>query len=126
MMQRYTGLQAILLNMLVTINLFAATHHPQQFLESIRGLKNEGEQIVQHFCANCHAVKPLIELGAPKINQESDWGPRIKQGLDRLLEHTSEGFGAMPARGGCFECTDEQLRLAILSMLPKSMQTDYK
>jgi len=36
-----------------------------------------------------------------------------------LLEHTSEGFGAMPARGGCFECTDEQLELAILAMLPK-------
>jgi len=26
----------------------------------------------------------------------------------------------MPARGGCFECSDEQLVLAILAMLPES------
>lgn len=111
---------------LFTTSAFAQTHHPEQFLESIKGSKNEGAQIVQQFCANCHAVKPLIELGAPKMHNEMDWGPRVKQGLDELLKHTAEGFGAMPARGGCFECTDEQLRLAIVAMLPKSMQKDHK
>ncbi|MDP1604737.1 MAG: c-type cytochrome [Legionella sp.] len=116
----------LILSSLLTTGVLAATHHPQEFLDSIRGKKNEGAKIVQHFCANCHAVKPLIELGAPKLQSETDWGPRVKQGLDRLLKHTVEGYGAMPARGGCFECTDEQLRLAIASMLPKSMQKDHK
>jgi len=97
----------------------AASHHPQEFLQSIRGTNDEGNAIVQHFCANCHAEKPLIDLGAPKIGQLGDWSNRKKQGMPVLLEHTSEGFGAMPARGGCFECTDEQLELAILAMLPK-------
>ena len=34
-----------------------------------------------------------------------------------LLKHTEEGFNAMPPRGGCFECTDEQLLLALSEML---------
>lgn len=104
----------------------ATTHRPQQFLDSIQGTKNEGEAIVEKFCASCHAVKPMIELGAPKIQQASDWQARVRQGLQRLLQHTEEGIGAMPARGGCFECTDQQLHLAMLAMIPYFMQKDLK
>jgi cytochrome c5 len=93
------------------------SHHPQEFLKSIKGTKDEGNQIVQHFCASCHAAKPMIELGAPTIGQECEWQPRIKQGIHTLFKHTAEGLNAMPARGGCFECSDEQLMLAILAML---------
>nr|WP_242604251.1 c-type cytochrome [Legionella beliardensis] len=100
----------------------ATTHHPEEFLSKIHGTKDEGRQIVQHFCATCHAKKPLIALGAPRINNKTDWEPRIAQGLAKLLAHTAEGYGAMPARGGCFECSDEQLQLAILAMLPVSLK----
>lgn len=99
----------------------AATHHPQEFLAAIKGKPDEGEQIVKHFCANCHAVKPLIPLGAPRIGQEEDWTARFEQGLKVLLKHTEEGLNAMPARGGCFECSDEQLILAILALLPQKL-----
>ncbi len=108
---------------LTTLSSQAASHHPQEFLNTIEGSKNEGEQIVKHFCANCHAVKPLISLGAPKIQQKNDWEPRVKKGLQQLLEHTTQGFNAMPVRGGCFECSDEQLALAILAMLPADMRS---
>jgi len=97
----------------------ANSHHPQEFLQSISGTKNEGEQIYNHFCVNCHANKPLISLGAPRIGVKSDWQLRLKQGMEVLFKHTDEGMNAMPARGGCFECTDKQLMLAILFMLPK-------
>ncbi|CEG56421.1 c-type cytochrome [Legionella fallonii] len=98
---------------------FAESHHPQEFLKTISGSKNEGEQIYNHFCANCHAAKPLIPLGAPRIGMESDWSLRVKQGINVLFEHTNEGFNAMPPRGGCFECTDDQLLLTILEIVPK-------
>lgn len=98
---------------------WAASHHPQDFLKSIAGSKTEGAQIVQHYCAICHADKPLIQLGAPRIKNSLDWSPRIKQGLDVLLAHTDVGLNAMPPRGGCFECSDDQLLLAIMAMLPK-------
>jgi len=100
---------------------YAASHNPQQILQEIQGKPDEGQQIVQLFCANCHAEKPEIELGAPKIGQLNDWKPRLKQGLDILLQHTQDGVGAMPARGGCFECSDEQLRLAVINMLPEEI-----
>jgi cytochrome c5 len=112
--------------MILSLKAFPASHNPQQLLESIRGTPDEGEQIVQSFCVTCHGVKPLINLGAPKIGVENDWKDRVKQGLDRLFEHTDQGYGAMPARGGCFECSDQQLRLAILAMLPKTLTKAIK
>ncbi|KTD42054.1 c-type cytochrome [Legionella parisiensis] len=97
----------------------AESHHPQEFLQSISGAKDEGEQIYNHFCVNCHANKPLIPIGAPRIGEKADWKIRLKQGMDVLFKHTDEGLNAMPPRGGCFECTDEQLMNVIQYMLPK-------
>jgi len=37
--------------------------------------------------------------------------------MDTLLKMTIQGVGAMPARGGCFECSDGQLKEAIIYML---------
>lgn len=101
-------------------SVYAKTHHPQHFLKNIKGKKCEGALIIKHFCAVCHAEKPQIDLGAPK--NKKDWGFRSKKGLNVLLEHTLQGYGAMPPRGGCFECTDEQLYLAINALLDKSLK----
>ena len=101
-----------------TFSLYADTHRPQDFLNKVKGTKDEGAQIYQHFCVNCHAQKPIIPLGAPRIGEQSDWGERLKQDIKILFQHTEEGINAMPPRGGCFECTDEQLALALVEMLP--------
>lgn len=112
-----------LLSLLVIFSLQAGqTHHPQAFLQSIQGSKEEGRQIVKHFCSSCHSNEPLIQLGAPRIGKKRDWLPRLDQGMSTLIAHTEEGFGAMPPRGGCFECSDQQLLLAILEMLPFSLR----
>lgn len=108
---------------LISFYAYADSHHPQEFLQSISGSKNEGEQIYTHFCVNCHAAKPLIPLGAPRIGEEGDWKIRLKQGMDLLFKHTDEGLNAMPPRGGCFECTDKQLMLAISFMLPSGKKS---
>lgn len=99
---------------------YAASHHPQTFLAQVHGSAHEGEQIVQHYCALCHAATPQIPIGAPRMHVQEDWAWRIKAGLQQLFQHTSEGYQAMPARGGCLECSDEQLLLAIKAMLPLS------
>ena len=116
---RHCIIFSIIVSSLLNIQAKADSHHPQEFLQSISGSKNEGEQIYQHFCVNCHAAKPLIPLGAPRKGEESDWKLRLKQSMDVLFKHTNEGLNAMPPRGGCFECTDKQLILSILFMLPK-------
>lgn len=101
---------------------FAATHHPQDFLKSIQGTKDEGTKIVQHYCAVCHAKQPQIELGAPKINDKEAWNFRLQQKIESILEHTKSGFNLMPAMGGCFECSDKQIELAIAAMLDDENQ----
>lgn len=113
-----------LLLLLLSTTLWGASHHPQDFLKEVRGLPDEGQQIANHYCANCHATRPLIELGAPKIGQASDWEPRLKAGLELLFQQADAGINAMPARGGCFECSDEQLKLAILALLPEKVKKD--
>jgi cytochrome c5 len=113
-----------LLGVFLCLSAHAETHHPEAFLESIAGSKNEGTQIVEHFCASCHASKPLIPVGAPRMQHSKDWAPRMQQGLDSLLQHVHEGLRAMPPRGGCFECSDEQLMLAIKSLIPEEDQKE--
>ena len=103
---------------LFATEIMATSHHPEAFLERIKDTPDEAEQIVQHFCSTCHALKPMIPLGAPRRGIAKDWLPRLEQGVDVLLKHTEEGLRAMPPRGGCFECTDEQLLLAIKALLP--------
>lgn len=95
------------------ISAYSQSHHPQQFLDSISGSKTEGVEIVKHYCSVCHAENPVIQIGAPRIGNIQDWRPRLEKGMDELFKNTSNGLNAMPARGGCFECTDEQLLLAI-------------
>lgn len=98
---------------------WSASHKPQDFLKAVAGTKNEGSEIVQHYCAVCHAAIPEIPVGAPRIGEKADWNDRLALGLDVLFKHVDEGMGLMPARGGCFECSDEQLRLAIQAMLSR-------
>lgn len=99
--------------------LWSASHHPTDFLDGIASSSQQGEEIVAHYCLTCHAEQPMIDMGAPRIGIEKDWGIRLKQGLERLWQHTDEGYHAMPARGGCFECSDEQLKLAIHALVPQ-------
>jgi cytochrome c5 len=94
---------------------YSASHHPVDFIEKVKNKPHEAEKIYQAFCKNCHAPNPLIPVGAPRIGKADDW-----QGRKLLLEHTIAGKGIMPARGGCFECSDEQLQKAIEYM------TDFK
>lgn len=116
----------IIMSLSYFANGWATSHHPQDFLKKISGASTEGKEIVQHFCANCHAVKPLIQIGAPRIHNSADWDKRFRQGMKTLFEHTSEGFNAMPPRGGCFECSDRQLMLAITEMLPENLKNNQK
>ncbi len=61
-----------------------------------RPLKS-GEEVYKAQCAACHAVGAA---GAPKFADAGAWGPRIKQGLEALVNSALKGKGAMGAQGG--------------------------
>ena len=92
-------------------------HNPISFVAQIKNDPKAGEKIVHEFCGACHEKIPAIEVGAPRIGIAQEWAPYKKLTKEELLKSTKQGLGAMPARGGCFECSDEQLQQAIDYML---------
>jgi cytochrome c5 len=73
----------------------------------------DGAAIVQANCAMCHAAGLM---GAPKIGDAGQWGPRIAQGKDTLINHAINGIRQMPARGGNASLTNEQVAAAVVNM----------
>lgn len=94
-------------------------HHPQAFLQSIKDKSSMGKKIYQQFCSTCHAKQPMISLGAPRIGVKKEWQGRMKRSVAKMVKRIDPGLNAMPPRGGCFECSDEQLAAAIRYMLPR-------
>jgi cytochrome c5 len=92
-------------------------HYPSLFVNQLRGDPRAGEKIFKEFCGACHRQKPMIDVRAPRIGDSAAWKIRRQLGLEVLLKITVNGVGAMPARGGCFECSDEQLRATIRYIL---------
>lgn len=69
-----------------------------------------GEKIYNTYCIACHGTGAA---GAPKKGDATAWQPRIAQGPETLLTHALEGFNAMPARGTCSDCSDEEIASTI-------------
>lgn len=95
-------------------------HSPAIFVKQLAGDPQAGRKIFKEFCSTCHAKEPLIDIRAPRVGDKKTWGALRQIGIDKLLDITIQGAGAMPARGGCFECSDEQLRETIKFMLVHS------
>lgn len=78
------------------------------------GAKNIDEVITKH-CNACHG--PGL-LGAPKIGDTAAWKERADHqgGLDGILAKAITGLNAMPPRGTCADCSDEDLKSAIKKM----------
>ena len=80
--------------------------------------EHPGKRVYEDYCFSCHT--PGLS-GAPKIGDSGVWEVRLEQGKEALLLSTIDGIQpAMPPRGLCFECTDEQLELAIDYIIAES------
>ena len=76
-----------------------------------------GDQVYNSSCSACHGAGVM---GAPKMGDAAAWAPRLAQGLDALVDHAINGFNAMPAKGGCMACSDDEIKAAIDYMLEGS------
>ena len=73
-----------------------------------------GAQVYGTFCIACHGAGVA---GAPKSGDAGAWAPRIAQGNDVLKDHAINGFNAMPAKGSCMDCSDDEIVAAIEHMI---------
>jgi cytochrome c5 len=76
-----------------------------------------GSEVYGAACAACHDTGAA---GAPVKGNASAWEPRIEKGLDTLVTHAINGFNAMPAKGGCSSCSDEEIKLAVEHIIEDS------
>ncbi len=66
-------------------------------------------------CGTCHAAGVA---GAPKFGSAEDWEARIATGMDVLYDSAINGKGAaMPAKGLCFTCSDDELKALVDYMI---------
>ncbi|PIE23182.1 MAG: cytochrome c5 family protein [Neptuniibacter caesariensis] len=68
-------------------------------------------------CVACHATGAA---GAPKLGDVAAWTPRAALGMDVLLATVKAGKGAMPPKGLCNDCSDDDFKGAIQFMLDNS------
>lgn len=78
------------------------------------GAKTPKDVIAKH-CNACHGTGLL---GAPKIGDTAAWKERADHqgGLDGILAKAITGINAMPPKGTCADCSDEELMGAIKEM----------
>ena len=79
-------------------------------MASAGGGAMSGEQVYNQFCGTCHNAGVA---GAPVLGDGAAWESRLAKGMDTLWDHTLNGFNAMPAKGTCMSCSDEELRNAL-------------
>lgn len=73
------------------------------------------DDIIAKHCNACHGAGLL---GAPKIGDTAAWKDRADHqgGLDGILAKAITGINAMPPKGTCADCSDEDLKGAIKKM----------
>jgi cytochrome c5 len=76
-----------------------------------------GEEVYNAQCAMCHATGAA---GAPKFGNAAEWGPRAATGIDALMQSALNGKNAMPPRGLCATCSDDELQAAVEYMVNNS------
>ena len=76
-----------------------------------------GSEVYGAVCMACHTTGAA---GAPVIGNASAWAPRVEQGIDTLISHAINGYNAMPAKGGCVSCPDEEIAAAVEHLVAQS------
>jgi cytochrome c5 len=77
----------------------------------------DGQKIYQNSCQACHATGAA---GAPKLGDKDAWAPRIAQGMDVLVTNVMNGKNAMPPKGACGSCSEEDIKVAVEYMVSES------
>ncbi|MCD6438044.1 MAG: cytochrome c5 family protein [Halomonas sp.] len=78
----------------------------------------DGEGIYNRICMACHETGAA---GAPIRGDEAAWSARVEKGFATLLDHSINGFNAMPARGGNPNLSDEEMEAVTKYMVEPVM-----
>jgi cytochrome c5 len=77
----------------------------------------DGKKVYDATCTACHTAGVA---NAPKPGDKAAWAPRVKQGMDALVQAAIKGKGAMPPKGGAANLSDAEVRAAVEFMVSQS------
>lgn len=76
---------------------------------------NVGKEVYETSCAACHAPSNIM-VSSPKLRDRVQWERRLQAGFETVLQRAIKGFNAMPAKGACEGCSEEEIEAAIRFM----------
>lgn len=77
----------------------------QPAVASAAGADQELRETYLRSCHSCHG--PGV-TGAPRTGDAAAWEPRAAKGLKVLVDNAMNGYKAMPPKGLCFDCSEEE------------------
>jgi cytochrome c5 len=81
------------------------------------GVARSGADIYATNCIACHSSGVA---GAPILGDVAAWSARLSKGIETVYSNAINGIGAMPARGTCMDCSDDEVIAAIDHILDNS------
>jgi cytochrome c5 len=77
----------------------------------------DGKAVYDKVCFACHQVSVA---NSPKLGDQVAWAPRIKTGIDPLVQSVIKGKGAMPPKAGNPALSDAEIRAAVEFMVSQA------
>lgn len=87
--------------------------------DTVAAAPRSGEEVYSGACGACHASGAA---GAPKVGDVAVWSERLAKGIDALYDSGINGVAGtvMSAKGGCMNCSDEEIKAAVDYMVEAS------
>ena len=95
----------------------AAKGQAQAAAAPAKGGAVDGKKVYDTTCTACHTAGVA---NAPKLGDKAAWAPRIKEGMDAMVQAALKGRGAMPPKGGNAALSEAEIRAAIDFMVSQS------
>ncbi len=68
------------------------------------------EDIYNTYCTACHGTGVA---GAPKLGDAAAWSEHLAKGIDAVYANAINGLNAMPAKGTCADCSDDEIKQVV-------------
>ena len=96
-----------------------ATLQDNELVQETDTVSSVGEKIYQQACSVCHQAGVA---GAPMSSDKTGWAERIARGRQSMLQNAIDGIGAMPAKGGQSQLSDEEVASAVDFLVDQATQ----
>jgi len=81
---------------------------------------SENFDVERAYMQSCWACHNSGAAGAPKVGDAAAWSARMEKGIDAVVTNAVNGLNAMPAKGMCFTCTNDDLKALVQYMVDNS------